>query len=78
MAGRKIRDAADARACLKAMKAARGVSKAQWAHEHGIDGRSLTAWRINLGRAAPSRQQARLVELVATPAGTSARPARSR
>jgi len=77
MAGRKIRDAADARARLKAMKAARGVSHAQWAREHGIDGRSLTAWRINLGRAAPSRpRQARLVELVATPAGSLAGPAR--
>ena len=77
MAGRKIRDAADARACLKAMKATRGVSRAQWAREHGIDGRSLTAWRINLGRSAPSRQRrARMVELVATPAGSSAGPAR--
>lgn len=74
MAGRKIRDAADARACLRAMNAAGGgVSRARWAREHGIDGRSLSAWRINLGRAAPALRQsrARLVELVATPAASS-------
>lgn len=75
MAGRKIRDAVDARACIKA---ANGVSLGEWAREHKIDGRSLTAWKHNLGRR--SRQTARpaparLVELVAAPA-TSAGPGR--
>jgi hypothetical protein len=76
MAGRKIRSAAEAHACLAAAKAAHGVSPAQWAREHGIDGRSLNAWRVNLGRRrepAPKQQRARLVELIPTPA--SAPPA---
>jgi transposase-like protein len=67
MAGRKIRDAADARACLAAAKAQRGMSRARWAREHGIDGRSLNAWRVNLERgsaARPKRTPLRLVELV--------------
>ena len=84
MAGRKIRDAADARACLTAMKATRGASRGRWAREHGIDGRSLNAWQVNLGRRAmpPARQQparqrpARLVELVATTSAATAAPAR--
>jgi hypothetical protein len=68
MAGRKIKDAVDARACMRALTAARGVSRAKWAREHGIDGRSLNAWRINLRRRAqPTRAPARLVELVAAP-----------
>jgi hypothetical protein len=67
MGKRKIRDEAEARACLKAVKAARGASLAQWARDHGVDGRSLNAWRVNMGRRglpAPRRQRARLVELV--------------
>jgi hypothetical protein len=79
MAGRKIRDAADARACLTAMKATRGASRGRWAREHGIDGRSLNAWRVNLGRrtAWSARQRpARLVELVATTSAATAAPAR--
>jgi hypothetical protein len=71
MAGRKINDAADARACMRAM-AARGVNRADWAREHGIDGRSLNAWRINLGHRGnpPESRPARprVVELVATAA----------
>jgi len=69
MAGRRIRDAADARACLTAVKAARGVSRGEWAREQGIDGRSLNAWRINLGRRgtpAANQRRVRLVELVPT------------
>jgi hypothetical protein len=38
MAGRKIRDREDAQACLKAARAARGQSQAQWARQQGIDG----------------------------------------
>jgi hypothetical protein len=78
MPGRKIRSAADARACLAAAKAARGVGLAQWARKHGIDGRSLNAWRVNLGRRrepAPKQRRARLVELIPTPASAPS-PAR--
>ena len=44
-AGRKIEDEREARACLKAAK---GENLGRWARAHGIDGRSLNAWRINL------------------------------
>ena len=76
MAGRKIRDVADARACLAAVKATRGKSLGQWARERGIDGRSLSAWRSNLARGAkgrrrPRRRRVRLVELIAAPAPTA-------
>ena len=75
MAGRKIRDAADAHACLNAEKVVRGRKRVEWARDHGIDGRSLNAWRINLRRqgkpAARRTGSARLVELVAAPAISS-------
>jgi len=75
MAGRKIKDAAEARDCMRAAKVARGVGRSAWAREHGIDGRSLNAWRINLRRrakpAASRLVPARLVELVAAPAISS-------
>lgn len=69
MAGRKIRDAADARACLSAAARARGMTRAEWAREHGIDGRSLNSWRVNLERGGnstkrPAKRKVRLVELV--------------
>ena len=74
---RKIEDERDARACLRAAKAAR-VSVGEWARDNGVDGRSLNAWRINLSRAGASRAAAeprpRLVELVPTaPSRTEAR-----
>lgn len=74
---RKIEDERDARACLKAAKAA-GATVREWARQHGIDGRSLNAWRINLTRrvakgSAP-RPKPRLVELVpATPSRVATR-----
>ena len=67
MAGRKIRDAADARACLSAAARARGRTRAEWAREHGIDGRSLNSWRVNLERGGAkkaTKRKVRLVELV--------------
>jgi len=62
---RKIEDEREARRCLKAAAAA-GLSTGEWAREHGIDGRSLNAWRINLSRSTNERevQPLRLVELV--------------
>lgn len=74
---RKIVDERDARACLKAAKVA-GLTAGEWARGHGVDGRSLNAWRINLaerGRTsiAPSTRP-RLVELVPSPSvGTEGR-----
>lgn len=65
MAGRKIRDEDDARACLEAAARA-GVSRRDWARAHGVDGRSLHCWYLSLrgpkGRLRP--QPVRLVELV--------------
>ena len=64
---RKIDDEREARAFLKAAKLA-GVSLKTWARTHGIDGRSLNAWRINLERgAARIPAPVRLVELVPSP-----------
>jgi hypothetical protein len=73
---RKIVDERDARACLRAAKAA-GVSVGEWARDNRVDGRSLHAWQINLSRAGASVEAAakpRLVELV--PAEPSRAPAR--
>lgn len=75
-AGRKIEDERDALRCLRAAER-RGLSAGEWARAHGVDGRSLHAWKRNIARRgvpAP-RRQARpasapaahaLVELVPT------------
>lgn len=48
-----------------------GLEAARWSQEHGVDGRSLNAWRINLDRrgqaASDGPMRLRLVELVAHP-----------
>lgn len=76
---RKIVDEKDARACLSAV-ARCGESRRAWARRHGVDGRSLRAWDLNLSRRASTagpRMAPRLVELVAlshpTPPTPSAR-----
>ena len=46
---RKIRDEADAVACIAAARRA-GRETSEWAREHGVDGRSLNAWEANIGR----------------------------
>ncbi len=61
MAGRKIRDAAEARSCLARAERS-GLERAAWARQNGIDGRSLQAWRLNLSRQEPRRP--RFIELV--------------
>jgi hypothetical protein len=63
MAGRKIRDRADAEACLMAAEAA-GVPLTEYAQQEGIDGRSLHAWHLNLSRCRRRSPSLRLVELV--------------
>lgn len=68
MAARKIKDAKDARECLSAAKAS-GLTNAEWARQEGIDGRSLNAWRMNLGVSAKSRssKKSRCSKSKATP-----------
>ena len=61
MAGRKIRDEAEARSCLAKAERA-GLERAAWARRQGIDGRSLQAWHLNLRRQGSSRP--RFIELV--------------
>ena len=70
MAKRKIRDEADAHACLTA-QAASWLTLSAWARREGIDGRSLNLWRVNLVRWSTPPSRPRLVELV--PAESSAR-----
>ena len=84
---RKIEDEGDARRCLSAVEADGGDIRA-WAREHGVDGRSLHAWRVNLARwdkATPTPRRRRrmalqctvgngLVELIPTGAERAASP----
>jgi transposase-like protein len=73
MEARKIRSAADARRCL-AQVAASGQTRRAWAQDHGVDARSLNAWRLNLERG--ERVAPQFVELVAAaPAPAAALPA---
>ena len=73
---RKIVDERDARTCLRAARAS-GQDRVEWARAHGVDARSLNAWRLNLGRgsakkapvaraASVARADLRLVELIPT------------
>lgn len=64
---RKIWGERDARACVKAAKAA-GLSLGAWARNHGVDGRSLHAWSVNLGLSPSAIMKPKLIELVPTPA----------
>ena len=67
MAGRKVFNEQDARRCLTAVKESRR-ELATWAYEHGVDGRSLNLWRMNLERRGAVRARSvapRLIELVA-------------
>ena len=66
MAGRKIRDARDARACLDDLTR-KGVSCGEWGRSHGVDARSLQAWRLILSRRDAQPEPVRFVELEAAP-----------
>lgn len=70
---RKVRDEADARACVAAAKTS-GLDLTVWARSEGVDGRSLHAWAMNLGLGGRRRRrksappsQVQLVELVRAP-----------
>jgi hypothetical protein len=70
MAGRKVFNEQDARRCIAAARATRG-GIAVWARAHGVDGRSLNAWYVNLARRGVPRVRAvgpKLVEVVSAPA----------
>lgn len=75
MAGRKVFNEQDARRCLAAVRASRR-ELAEWAREHGVDGRSLNLWRVNLERRGVVRVRAetpRMIELVPMAARVVAR-----
>ena len=66
---RKIEDARDARACERAARAD-GLSLGAWARRHGVDGRSLHAWSVNMARSRSATAvvaKPRLIELVPGP-----------
>ena len=86
MAGRKIVDEREARALLARFSRSK-AEPSTWARMQGIDGRSLTAWRLIIERkrrkqsAAPrprrrAERQLQLVELVPTEVIASPIPAR--
>ncbi len=65
MTRRKVRDRDDAGELLESL-AASGQSLAEFCRAHGLDGRSLNCWRVNLARGAASAPRGlRLVELTA-------------
>ncbi len=67
MAGRKVFNEQDARRCLTAVKAS-SQELGAWAREHGVDGRSLNLWRVNLERRGVRlRAGPKLLELVVAP-----------
>jgi hypothetical protein len=68
---RKIWGERDARACVKAAKAA-GLGLGAWARAHGVDGRSLHAWAVNLGLVARPAAKPTLIELVPMPSPPTA------
>lgn len=57
-AGRKIDDELEARRCLLAARRAK-QAPGEWARGHGIDGRSLHAWKINFEKGRSSAPRAR-------------------
>lgn len=65
MARRKVRDEQEAHELLAGAEAA-GADLATWARTHGIDGRSLNAWSLNLDRRRHhgSADALRVVELI--------------
>lgn len=82
MARRKIEDEAEALRCLSAIEAEGGDIR-RWACEHGIDGRSLHAWRVNFarwgkGNSAPRRRRAQVARSTTSTALVELVPSRDR
>lgn len=70
---RKLRNEQDAKRCVAARKAS-GLSRREWAKQHGVDGRTLYAWEKKFDSAPPEQRGtlAGLVELLpASPAQES-------
>jgi hypothetical protein len=66
--GRKIEDEREAVRCLRKAER-RGLSAGDWARAHGVDGRSLHAWQMNLARrGTKSPRKRRKASSKATPA----------
>ena len=63
MAGRRIKNENEAQRFIRTI-ATSGVSQGQWVREHGIDGRSLQAWRMILEKRQRKASTLQLVELV--------------
>lgn len=66
-AGRRVEDEREARRLVAAAKRS-GVSRGEWARARGIDGRSLRAWEMNLGRRG-TRPGPRALRVAAAPRG---------
>lgn len=64
---RKIRDATDAARCLAQVENS-GLSLRDWAHDHGVDARSLNMWRVIHDRPRRAPEPLRLVELLSVAA----------
>lgn len=78
MPGRKVRDEAEARRFLDAV-ARSGLARADWARQHGINARSLNAWRLVLARKDGTGRDVRrpleFLELVpGSPTRTASKP----
>ncbi len=68
-AGRRIADEAEARRCIRAAERA-GQGAGEWGRAHGIDGRSLRTWKLNLERRqTPGVVRHRAAEARASVAG---------
>ena len=63
MERRKVTDAHEARTLLEEQRNS-GMSPAGFARSHGIDGRSLNAWRLNLARSQVAQKDLQFLELV--------------
>lgn len=64
---RKVEDERDAVGCLRAAERL-GLSPGDWARAHGVDGRSLHAWQMNLARrgtSSPSKRRKRTPSVAA-------------
>jgi len=73
MLRRKVRDREEAAELLDALDRS-GMRRAEFCAFHGIDGRSLHCWELNLGRAAAGQARhpaLRLLEVTVVPARTA-------
>lgn len=75
MVRRKVRDSDDAAELLRALSRS-GLSRTEFCRRHGIDGRSLHCWELNLGRGSehvvPKAPGLRLLEVTVARPGPSA------